>query len=153
MRYMAFLAVHLYIILLVCVLYVTLSMRISVHNKSPKLFTVKPESHSRRRVRHWALKRKVRDRYARRQFHSSLVFFFFFSFLFFTFGFRTPVFFPLSPPYPLPLALPTPEDFFPNPMHDCKVVTCVHGIGCYMVVTTLRQFKFIDKVVPTLTGL
>ena len=30
-------------------------MRISVHNNSPELFTVKLESPSRRRVKHWAL--------------------------------------------------------------------------------------------------
>ena len=98
-----------------CVLYVTLSMCISVHNKSPELFTVKLESHSRRRVRHWALEQKVRDRYARRRFHSPCLlwvsFSFFFPFLFSPSVFL-PQFFPLFPPYPLPL--PTPEDFFPT---------------------------------------
>ena len=54
---------NLCIILLVCVcvLYVTLSMHISVHNKSPELFTVKLESPSRRRVTHWALEKSVID--------------------------------------------------------------------------------------------
>ena len=101
---------HLYIILLVCVLYVTLSMRISVHNKSPELFTVKLESPSRQRVKHSALEQKFPDRYARRRFNSPCLHGI--SFPFCTFSFFLPHFFPLSPLYPLPL--PTPEDFFPH---------------------------------------
>ena len=42
-------------------------MRISVHNKSPELFTVKLESPSRQRVKHSALEQKFPDRYARRR--------------------------------------------------------------------------------------
>ena len=42
-------------------------------------------------------------------------------------------------------------------MHDCNNMeqqsSNMRGIGCYMVVTTLRQLKFIDKVVPTMTRL
>ena len=98
-------------------LYVTLSVRISVHNKSPELFTVKLESHSRRRVRHWALELK-KSIFTMAQFSlSPMVFFpppppplFFLSF--FHLQFSYPSFFPLFPPYPLPL--PTPEDFFPT---------------------------------------
>ena len=99
---------YLYIILLVCVLYVTLSMRISAHNKSPELFTVKPESHSRRQVRHWALEQKVPDRYARRRFHSHCLLWFscFFPFLFFSPSvFLLQFFSPFPPliPFPSPL--------------------------------------------------
>ena len=92
-------------------------MRISVHNKSPELFTVKLESPSRQRVKHLALEQKFPDRYARRRFNSPCLHgflsppLFFLSFLHFQF-FLTPVFFsPSPPPYPLPL--PTPEDFSP----------------------------------------
>ena len=85
----------------VCVLYVTLSMRISVHNKSPKLFTVKLESPSRRRVKHWALERKFPDRYARRRFDSPCRHSFLFFFIsFFHLQFSYPSFFSLSPSPP-----------------------------------------------------
>ena len=80
----------------VCVLYVTLSMRISVHNKSPELFTVKLESHCRRRVRHWALEQKVRDRYTRRRFNSPCLHSLLSSPLFFLFLFSPSVFLPLG---------------------------------------------------------
>ena len=105
-------AMHLYIILLVCVLYVKLSMRISVHNKSPELFAVKLESHSRQRVRHWTLEQKVRDRYARRQFNSPCLHGFLFFFLsFFHLQFSYPIFSPFYPliPFPSPLL----KIFFP----------------------------------------
>ena len=104
--------ISIIIILLVCVcvLYVTLSMRISVHNKSPELFTVKLESHSRRRVRHWALEHKVRDRYARRRFNSPRLPWYFPPPLFFPFLFSPLVFLPqFFSPFPSPLL----KIFFP----------------------------------------
>ena len=103
---------NLYIILLVCVcvLYVTLSMRISV---SPELLL---ESPSRRRVKHWALEQKFPDRYARRRLGSPCLHDFLFLPLFFPFLFSPSVFLPPPPPPPpYPLPLPTPEDFFPTP--------------------------------------